>query len=121
MNTPSASSLSGKARDVYANLRLGLAVLRSELIWMATGVVRKFEVRQLEKRINAEALTLGMADAEAYAASGGTVDAAQRDAILGRISFLRDEIARLEAAHASERQRHVASFKNGAATAADQA
>jgi hypothetical protein len=83
------------ATGPLSTLRLGLAVLGSELWWLATSGLRRFEIRQLTKRMDQE--------------EGILAAASQSDAAFSReqIAFLKDDIAALKDDLAQAREAYV--------------
>lgn len=87
----------------------GFKVLASETKWVFIKGVRRWEIRQMEKRLTEEYQTLGKSYAESQA-KGGLFDprASDNDLTLKQITFLREEIAHLEHDLTATRAEYVA-------------
>ncbi|NCD24529.1 MAG: hypothetical protein EOL86_02875 [Deltaproteobacteria bacterium] len=75
----------------------GFKVLASETKWVFIKGVRRWEIRQMKKRLSEEYQNLGKSYAEAQA-KGGLFDphSSDNDLTLKQIVFLREEITHLE-------------------------
>ncbi|EPR37577.1 hypothetical protein dsx2_0923 [Desulfovibrio sp. X2] len=90
------------APGLFGTLLLGLRVLASELSWIVVRVMRRAEMRQLEKRLDQERTTLtGLA-------SGGEPRAPERELSEKQIAFLEEEIDFLAREMAAKRADMVA-------------
>lgn len=75
---------------ILDNFRLGLSVWTSEMKWLATSLVRRFEISRLAKRLDEEYTRLGRV---AEAPRGRM---AEKELCLKQIAFLKDEMAALQ-------------------------
>jgi uncharacterized small protein (DUF1192 family) len=94
----------------------GFKVLASETKWVFIKGVRRWEIRQMEKRLAEEYQNLGQSYAAALA-KGGNFDpqASDNDLTLKQIAFLREEIAHLEQDLATTRAEYVKKRSDDAA------
>lgn len=70
--------------------RIGLSVYGSEMKWLATSLIRRFEISRLAKRLQEEYTRLG----QVAEAPRGKM--AEKDLCLKQISFLKEEMETLE-------------------------
>lgn len=93
----------------------GFKVLASETKWVFIKGVRRWEIRQMEKRLVEEYQNLGKSYATAQA-KGGLFDpqTSDNDLTLKQIAFLREEITHLEQDLASTRAEYVKKRSGGA-------
>ena len=94
-------SASEKEKSVYENIIFGLSVWKKNITRMFFDILHAFEVKQLEKRLEQEYAALGKAtshhlDADDEAPATLSVE---MTSALKQISFLKDEIARLQSEH----------------------
>lgn len=84
-------------KDLLNPVITGFKVLVSETKWKGIKSFRRWEIRQLEKRLAEEYQNLGSSFADA-AAKGETFDhkSSSNDLTLRQITFLKEEIAHLE-------------------------
>ena len=95
-------------KDTLKPVTNGFKLLASEGKWVFIKGFRRWEIRQMEKRLAEEFQNLG----RSYAAShtkGETFDpkASDNDLTLKQISFLQEEIAHLEQELASTRAEYI--------------
>jgi len=91
---------------VLDNCRLGLKVLGTELKWLLTGIIRRYESRQVSRRLEAEYVALGKLACEHLASKGKKPLSADGEAgvALAQIDFLKTEIAILDKDLSTTRQ-----------------
>lgn len=84
-------------RDMLKPVENGLKVIANEAKWFFINNFKRWDIRQMQKRLTEEYATLGRNVAQAHE-SGVAFDlsASDNDLILRQIIFLRDELALLE-------------------------
>lgn len=97
-------------KDMFQAVKNGFIILASEAGWTFTKACRRWEIRQLQKRLDEECRNLGKSYAEAHAA-GWTFDpqADDNDLYLKQIEFLKEEINYLEEELAATRREFLKS------------
>lgn len=79
-----------QAAGFAETMRLGIMVWASEMKWLATSLLRRFEISRLAKRLQEEYTRLGQV------AETPRGKKQEKDLILKQISFLKEEIRILE-------------------------
>lgn len=95
-------------RKMLTPVENGLKVMACESKWFFIEKFKRWEIRQLQKRLAEEYATLGRTVAEAQ--DSGTdfnPKASEHDLTLRQIAFLRDEIKHLEEALAQAHATHL--------------
>lgn len=97
-------------KDMLQAARSGFTVLFEESRWAFTRTCRRWEIRQLEKRLNEECRDLGRSYADALA-EGRTFSPQDddNDLLLKQIEFLKEEISYLEEELATARREFLKS------------
>ncbi|AMD93273.1 hypothetical protein [Desulfomicrobium orale] len=97
-------------KDMLRAARSGFIVLFEESRWAFTSACRRWEIRQIEKRLNEECRNLGRSYADALA-EGRTFDpqTGDNDLLLKQIEFLKEEINYLEEELAAARREFLKS------------
>ncbi len=97
-------------KDMLRAARSGFIVLFEESRWAFTNACRRWEIRQLEKRLNEECRNLGRSYADTLA-EGRTFDPQtdDNDLLLKQIEFLKEEISYLEEELAAARREFLKS------------
>lgn len=100
---------------VLLPLKTGYKLLLSETKWIFLKTIRRWEIRQLQKRLGQEYQTLGQSFAEAQL-QDTTFDpcSTENDLTLRQILFLRDEVAHLENELVASRAEYVTKRLEGA-------
>jgi hypothetical protein len=95
-------------KETLAPVVTGFKVLASEAKWVFIKGFRRWEIRQMEKRLAEEYQNLGKNFAESHA-KGDVFDAkaSDNDLTLKQISFLREEVAHLEQDLAATRAEYL--------------
>lgn len=101
-------------KDMLHAVRNGFTLLFAESRWAFTQACRKWEIRQLEKRLNEECRNLGRSYADAQA-GGKQFDprADDNDLSLRQIGFLKEEISYLEDELSAARKEFLQSRRDG--------
>ena len=83
--------------DIVKPVTTGFKLLFSETKWVFIGGFRRWEIRQMEKRLAEEYQNLGKSFAESQA-KGEVFDpkTSDNDLTLKQVAFLREELAHLE-------------------------
>jgi hypothetical protein len=99
---------------VMENLRFGFRVWLGEIRLMLAGIGRRFEVRQLEKRLDQECAQLGRHTATHLAGTGEEPAAPSFDMIRSarQVQFLEEEIVRLRMEQEQAEVREQATKRN---------
>jgi ribosomal protein S13 len=83
--------------DIFKPVVTGFKLLASETKWVFIKAFRRWEIRQMEKRLAEEHQTLGKSYAQSVAdAKDFDPKAGDNDLTLRQIAFLREELAHLE-------------------------
>lgn len=92
----------------------GFKVIASETKWVFVKGIRRWEIKQMEKRLAEEYQTLGKNCAATYA-KGDDFDpkSSDNDLALKQIEFLREEIAHLEQDLAATRSEYIRNRMSG--------
>ncbi|MCF8104985.1 MAG: hypothetical protein K9K64_05845 [Desulfohalobiaceae bacterium] len=90
------SKANGDARlNVWQTFVLGVKVLGGELYWNVLKLLRRFEIRELEKRLAREYETLGRLQAGKIEGDEGVLQE-EKELCLKQVAFLEKEIAFLK-------------------------
>ena len=88
-------------------LILGLRVIGSEIHWKILEAIRKWEIRQLQKRLNQEYEILGQLEVKEAEAELNKEQEAEKELCLKQVHFLQEEIQFLQQALDNMRREYI--------------